>query len=198
MKLSGATSLVGVTAIFGAAISSAAVAQQSDDTAALMAMDVGSLRTEVQARYDRALAASLDPAYVNASDSRYLWAIEAKAQCGIALGFLKSSTKDSTSLANCVRASDLMTMQPRQARTAPSPQTAAAPRPVICDDRTPILIFFDFDSAAPPPSSRAALETFIQNAGVCRWNGIEIAGHTDLSGSDEYHLGLSRRRADAV
>ena len=92
MKLSGATSLVGVTAIFGAAISSAAVAQQSDDTAALMAMDVGSLRTEVQARYDRALAASLDPAYVNASDSRYLWAIEAKAQCGIALGFLKSST----------------------------------------------------------------------------------------------------------
>src|SRR6476659_9893741 len=53
----------------------------------LMAMDVGSLRGEIQSRYDAALARSVDPAIVNANDSRYIWANEAKVQCGIAIGF---------------------------------------------------------------------------------------------------------------
>ena len=200
MMRSGATYAGAIGAILSVAFPSAAFAQAGSDPATLTAMDVSSLRNEIQTRYDLALAASTDPAYVNASDSRYIWAIEAKVQCGIALGFLKSSTKDATSISKCSRASELMTMARRPAQPVPAevPVQPAAARPAICAERSPILVFFDFDSASPPPSAQSALEAITQNATICRWSAIEVVGHTDLAGSAEYNVGLSQRRADAI
>jgi hypothetical protein len=67
----------------------------------LMALPAGQLRREIQTRFDRALGFSRDPAVVAADSAAYLWAVEAKVQCGIALGYLKSGFKDPISVGKC-------------------------------------------------------------------------------------------------
>ncbi len=60
-------------------------------------------------------------------------------------------------------------------------------------------ILFDLDSAALRPESRATLRelatTFSRYSDI---NYIDIEGHTDSTGTDEYNMGLSQRRADSV
>ncbi len=61
-----------------------------------------------------------------------------------------------------------------------------------------LKVYFDFDQATLKPESRAALEgaakIMTENAGI----KVEIRGHTDNAGTDEYNLLLSQRRARAV
>lgn len=198
MVPSTARRISALTIISCAALPMAASAQDSGDAASLMAMDVSSLRGEIQARYDAALAASTNSAMVNSQDTRYLWAIEAKAQCGIALGYLKSSTKDETSIVKCANFYNLM-MRERVAQAPPPPPPPPPPlQASVCNDRSPRIVFFDWDSAVPPPSAADTLQFISQNAAACNWSGLSIVGHTDLSGSDQYNQELSQRRADAV
>lgn len=190
--------IAALTIISTLALPAVAQAQAAGDGASLMEMSVDSLRDEIGKRYDAALAASTDPAIVNATDPRYLWANEAKIQCGIAIGFLKSRTKDPASIGKCARASALMNEVPA-APPPPAPPPPPPPaRPSVCDDRTPRIVFFDFDSDVPPPSASDTLGFISQNASECGWSGLNIAGHTDLSGSDAYNQDLSRRRAEAI
>ena len=60
-------------------------------------------------------------------------------------------------------------------------------------------ILFDVDSSALRAESRQTLrdlaETFSRYSDI---NHIEVAGHTDSTGSDDYNLGLSQRRAGSV
>lgn len=59
-------------------------------------------------------------------------------------------------------------------------------------------IFFDFDKATLRPESRLELErlhVFLENYSEIR---IEIAGHTDSEGGEEYNDKLSQRRAESV
>ena len=171
------------------AASQGAMAQGSDADA-LMAMDIDSLRGEIQMRFDAALAASKDPGYVNADNPRYLWAIEAKAQCGIALGYLKSSTKDPVSIGKCVRAYQLM-------QYVPAPPPPPPPPPPVCDN--PALIFFDWDVAEPPMAEAQQVVSFIAgNYGACNWGDLTVVGHADKSGSNSYNNKLSQERADNV
>ncbi len=157
-------------------------------------MDTNSVRGEVQQRYDAALAATQDPAYVSANDPRYIWASEAKAQCGIALGYLKSRTRDEVSLSKCRMAYDRMMDVPR-----PRPVIAATPPPApVCNRELPGLIFFEFDSATPGPDAAEIVSYVTENAGPCNWSSFQVVGHTDRSGSNAYNLELSQRRADAV
>lgn len=188
----GAVALV----IAAGALPGVAAAQENADPGALAAMDVGPLRGEIQSRYDGALAASNDPAIVNANDPRYIWAIEAKAQCGIALGYLKSSTKDETSIRKC--GLFYARMQQPPAPPAPPPPPPPPPQPSVCSDTTPRIVFFDFDSATPPESANDTIRFVTSNAGVCNWQSVSVVGHADRSGSDAYNMGLSQRRADAV
>lgn len=185
-KLAG----VALGALLVGAWSSAASAQDQS----LDSLGMGELRGAIQQRYDAALAATNDAAIVNANDPRYLWASEAKAQCGIALGFLKSSTRDATSIHKCGVAADMMTRVP--APRAPLPPPPPPPR-VTCSNN-PGLVFFDFDSDAVPADARQTIQFVSQNAAPCGWRNFTVVGHADKSGSDEYNLGLSRRRADAV
>lgn len=163
----------------------------------LMAMEPGALRGEIQQRYDAALALSADPAIIGADDTRFNWANEAKVQCGIALGFLKSSTRDATSIANCAMAAGLMN---RRFTPAPVPQVLPVAQSAsdFCRQALPGIVFFEFDSASPPADSQQTIETVARNAGPCGWRSFSVVGHTDRAGSDAYNDGLSRRRADAV
>lgn len=148
---------------------------------------------QIQQRYDAALAATLDPAFIAANDTRYTWASEAKVQCGIALGYFKSGTRDETSIAKCNMASDMMLRRPAPPAPPPPP-----PPPQACPSELPGMVFFDWDSAEVPADARQTVQFVSTNAARCNWRNITVTGHADKSGSNEYNQGLSQRRAQAV
>lgn len=185
------------TAIFalaGAAVGLTPTAAFAQDD--LMALDGAELHNAVQMRYDAGLAMTNDPAIVNANDPRYTWASEAKAQCGIALGFLKSNTKDEVSLSRCQLAYEMMNRTPQTRVAAPPPQPPV--RPEVCTAEAPGLIFFEFDSATPQQDAIETVQYVVENAPVCNWTRFTVVGHTDRAGSNAYNQGLSERRAEAI
>ena len=89
---------------------------------------------------------------------------------------------------------------PKPPQPAPAPVVAPAPPPApppLPASRL-YLVYFDFDRATLTQAGAAtvqqAADDFKQHNAV----RIEVAGYTDLAGSAEYNLGLSKRRANAV
>jgi OOP family OmpA-OmpF porin len=159
----------------------------------LMGLGVSQLRDEIGRRYDDALALTQDPAVVAAYNIRFLWASQAKAQCGIARGFLKSGTKDPVSIGKCDDASRRMQGQPQAAMALSSPPQPTNP---ACSEAIAGIVFFDFDIDVPPESANQTLDAVVQNAATCGWQRLVVTGHTDRSGSDAYNNALSARRAN--
>jgi OmpA-OmpF porin, OOP family len=184
---------LGVSLLAATLWSQAALAQDS----ALSGMDVGQLRPEVQRRYDAALAATQSPEYLASLDSRHMWASEAKAWCGISIGFLKSGIRDEESLSRCERFHAMMERPtPPPAIVIPQP-----PAPIVsqaCDTPLAATIFFEWDSSMLPGNIDETLAFARDNMSGCRWNRFSIVGHADRSGSDSYNDPLSMRRAQAV
>jgi OmpA-OmpF porin, OOP family len=170
----------------------AAFAQASG--ADLMGMSVGQLKDEIGKRYDDALALTLDQTVVAADNPRFVWASQAKAQCGIALGFLKSGHKDPVSIGKCDDAWQRMQIQVPVAVMQPA---LPSPSPA-CSEAIAGIVFFDFDVDVAPESARQTLEAVVQNAAACGWQRLVVTGHTDRSGSDSYNDALSVRRANNV
>lgn len=178
----------------------AAMAQSDATTTAdqLMALDRGSLKGELTTRYDAGLAAATDSAVVGADDKRFLWASQAKAQCGIALGYLKSGTKDPVSIGKCNEAYGRL-----QGTVAAAPIAAVAPPPppppppVACN-KGPFIVFFDWNSSDITPEAATILDSMASTYAGCGSAGVSLAGYADRSGTDRYNLGLSERRAQAV
>ena len=185
--------LVSTIAIAVAAYAVPGLAQDSS----LSGLDLGSLRSEIQQRYDAALTPSTDPAIVSGDNPRYVWANEAKVQCGIALGYLKSSTRDEVSISKCEMASNLMN-RVSTPMAPPPPPAAPAPPSEVCSQRLPGIVFFEFDSAALPADANQTIEFVSTNAAACGWTAFDVIGHADRSGSNAYNTGLSERRAQAV
>ena len=180
--------LVTLTIISGG--SNVAFAQGTGDLLATEDMSV--LQAELQTRYDEALALSQDDSIVSANDSRHIWVVEAKAQCAIALGFMKSATRDEPSISKCGFAYDRM-----RKRVVYEPPIVEPPREV-CDTVQPGLVFFDFDSDIPKDGAIETIQFVASNAASCGWDDFRVVGHTDRSGGDAYNDDLSLRRAKAV
>ncbi len=171
---------------------------QAADFDQLMAMDEGSLEGEIDSRFNAGLTASNSAEMINGDDPRYLWALETKTQCGIALGYLKSSTKDPVSIGKCARAYELMQMPP-----VPSAPIVATPPtepylPEQCKNEVVGLVFFEFDSSEVPAEAAQTINFARDNYRECAWRGFTVTGHADRSGSDAYNVGLSEERAQAV
>jgi outer membrane protein OmpA-like peptidoglycan-associated protein len=66
------------------------------------------------------------------------------------------------------------------------------------DVRVTSDILFDTDSAALRAASRSTLQQVAQNVAQYADEVVEVEGHTDSTGTDEYNMGLSQRRADSV
>ncbi|MBV1917864.1 MAG: OmpA family protein [Sphingomonadaceae bacterium] len=177
-------------AVIALALPGVAAAQTTADD--LMAMGIASLRGEVQQRYDAALALTQDAGVVSADTSQYMWASQAKAQCGIALGFLKSSTKDPVSIGKCVDAAERMKFVP-----PPPPPPPLVPD-TLCSQPVAGIVFFDWDSAVPGVDASQTLDSVVNNFNGCGWSGLVVTGHTDRSGSDAYNDVLSVARANAI
>lgn len=190
------TTVITALTIIGASMPASLAAQ--DNSTDLATSDTGALRSAIEMRYDAALSATRNGEVIAANDPRYIWASEAKAQCAIALGYLKSGTRDETSISKCDYAYGRMSMV-----TAPPPAPVPsappiAPRPEVCDDRQPGIVFFDFDSDVPGSGAADTIRFLADNAARCGWRSFSVVGHTDRAGSDAYNEALSRRRAQAV
>jgi outer membrane protein OmpA-like peptidoglycan-associated protein len=81
---------------------------------------------------------------------------------------------------------------------APPPPPPPPPPPETCPIKLPIIFYFGFDDDRPPPEAQGVAQNTIQNMGVCHWTGLNVVGHTDLSGSVPYNQRLSDRRARNV
>lgn len=181
--------MVGAAAVLACALPGSALAQ------ALADMPVSQLRGEVQTRYDAALALTTDQSVVAANTSNYAWASEAKVQCGIALGFLKSNTKDGESIRRCDSAYAMMTRRPpppTEVMTPPPPPTENCPPEVAS------TFFFDWNSTVAPADAAQSVAFMADNRTRCGWTSFTVVGHTDRSGSDAYNDKLSVARARVI
>lgn len=152
------------------------------------------LRGEVQSRYDAALAMTIDPSVVAADSNVYAWASETKVQCGIAMGFLKSNTRDAESLRRCDFAYGMMTRPP-------APETPMVPPPPPTENCPPEVastFYFDWDSTVAPADAAQSVAFMAENRERCGWRSFTVVGHTDRSGPDSYNDGLALRRAQVI
>jgi len=82
---------------------------------------------------------------------------------------------------------------------APAPAYVAPPAPAPLPKKLVLEgVNFDFDKSTLRQDDIAIIDR--DAADLDKWGNvnIEVAGHTDSRGSDEYNMNLSQRRADAV
>lgn len=181
---------VAVAGLAGALLTGTALAAPASP---LLQLGKGELRDALDGRYDTAVKAAGDPALRAAQDSRWTYAVEAKNQCGIAIGFIKSGTKDAESINKC---DDFVA---RLAAAPPPPVSAADPAPPALDCTAPaVSIFFDWNMDTPLPEGASTISTLTQTAAQCGWKRFGVTGYTDTSGGNAYNDGLSLRRARNV
>jgi len=74
---------------------------------------------------------------------------------------------------------------------------AAAPAPAVQPARS-YLVFFDWDKATLTDRARQIIHEAADNSTHVQYTRIEVNGYTDTSGTPQYNMGLSIRRATAV
>ncbi|WP_120716691.1 OmpA family protein [Tsuneonella amylolytica] len=79
----------------------------------------------------------------------------------------------------------------------PPPPVAPAPQPVACNTG-PYIVFFEWDRSDITPEAATILNSAVSAYANCGSAAVMLAGHADRSGSSQYNVGLSQRRADAV
>jgi outer membrane protein OmpA-like peptidoglycan-associated protein len=60
------------------------------------------------------------------------------------------------------------------------------------------LVFFDWDKATLTDRARQIIKEAADNSTHVQYTRIEVNGYTDTSGTPQYNMGLSIRRASAV
>ncbi|WP_313805028.1 OmpA family protein [Sphingobium sp.] len=158
----------------------------------LLQLGKSELRDALTSRYDTAVKGVGDPTLRAAQDSRWTYAVEAKNQCGIAIGFIKSGTKDADSINKC---DDFVA---RLSAPPPPPVSAASAPPALDCTAPAVSIFFDWNMDTPLPEGANTITTLTQTAAQCGWKRFGVTGYTDTSGGNRYNDGLSMRRAQNV
>jgi len=84
-----------------------------------------------------------------------------------------------------------------QAPVVAAAATAAAPAPAVAPARS-YLVFFDWDKATLTDRARQIIKEAADNSTHVQYTRIEVNGYTDTSGTPQYNMGLSIRRATVV
>ncbi|HTZ19083.1 MAG TPA: OmpA family protein [Dissulfurispiraceae bacterium] len=79
----------------------------------------------------------------------------------------------------------------------PTPEPAPAPKPRVID-RLTIHVNFDFDKANIRKGDEAELKKAVDFVKKYRGARVELDGHTDGKGTEQYNQKLSEKRAEAV
>ena len=83
------------------------------------------------------------------------------------------------------------------AEAPPLPLPPPPPPIPACVDG-PFVVFFDWDRDEIPPQAHAVIDNAVSAYQICRQAQVALAGHADHSGSDQYNVDLSQRRASNV
>jgi OmpA-OmpF porin, OOP family len=81
------------------------------------------------------------------------------------------------------------------------PPPPAPPAPAAVPAQAPArsyLVFFDWDKATLTDRARQIIREAADNSTKVQYTRIEVNGYTDTSGTPQYNMGLSIRRANAV
>jgi len=70
--------------------------------------------------------------------------------------------------------------------------------PATCPPVGPFIVFFDWDRADITPQAASILDNAAEQYRSTGNAQVVLAGHADRSGSDQYNVGLSQRRAENV
>jgi outer membrane protein OmpA-like peptidoglycan-associated protein len=81
----------------------------------------------------------------------------------------------------------------------PMPAPAPKPEPVVQTMTLGAHALFNHDKSDLRPEGKAELDELVSKLGQLKSvTSVEVVGHTDSSGTDEYNQGLSERRAATV
>lgn len=83
---------------------------------------------------------------------------------------------------------------------APEPVAATAPEPEPPPPEEPqsYIVFFDFDKSELTPEALDIIRQAAENVKRGGASRVQVTGHADTSGADDYNFDLSQRRAEAV
>jgi outer membrane protein OmpA-like peptidoglycan-associated protein/opacity protein-like surface antigen len=87
---------------------------------------------------------------------------------------------------------------PEPVPVPPPPVEPTPPPPPPPCVAGPFMVFFDWDRDEITPQASAILDNAASAYQTCGQAQVMIAGHADKSGSDQYNVGLSQRRAANV
>ena len=74
----------------------------------------------------------------------------------------------------------------------------SAPAPAAAPISRTYIVFFDLDDTRVTGDARAILEQAANDARSGNAVSIQVVGHADASGGDDYNMGLSQRRSQSV
>ena len=74
----------------------------------------------------------------------------------------------------------------------------AAPRKQMHTYKRPYIVFFDWDRANLTSQAQGIVNKLFRDGSRAKRARYHIVGHADRSGSDNYNMGLSKKRASAV
>ncbi|TNE38251.1 MAG: OmpA family protein [Sphingomonadales bacterium] len=181
-----------VTTIMGAVLGAATFAASAaagplvctgSGPSELLGLDNRALMAELQTRLDRNATRAASHDVVYSTSPSYTHSSEAAAHCSIAVGYMRTRTRDEESINRCDCLDQLATYQP-PANTCPSEASTT--------------VYFDTARWAMTPADEAALTSIADEANRCGLDRAIVAGHTDRVGTDAANQSLSVRRADQV
>ena len=85
-----------------------------------------------------------------------------------------------------------------QLQPLPEPEQILPPGGFDCSTIELAMVHFEFDKSTLTPEGIATLQQIARLLRVCDQTVIEVQGHTDWIGTENYNMGLGNRRARAV
>lgn len=165
--------------------------------------------------------AKFGSAFVDDSDSRFAWQIIAgvrraltdKIDLGLKYRFfnvdnVKTVAVDGSPMKGDIRSHSLLASlvynfgesaaPPPPPPPPPPPEPAPPPPPPPVATPGPFIVFFDWNKSDITPEAASILDNAAAAYQQTGQASITLAGHADKSGSPQYNVGLSQRRADAA
>jgi OOP family OmpA-OmpF porin len=80
----------------------------------------------------------------------------------------------------------------------PAPPPPPPPPPVATCPTSEFVVYFEWDRSNLNQAALETIDAAVNRARQCNVGGVVVVGHTDTSGSAQYNIGLSERRASVV
>jgi OOP family OmpA-OmpF porin len=80
----------------------------------------------------------------------------------------------------------------------PPPPPPPPPPPITTCPTSDFVVYFEWDRSNLNQAALETIDSAVARARECNVGGVVVVGHTDTSGSTQYNVGLSERRAGVV